>query len=842
MKSLGYKLTLAVICGLLLSIIITVGISVFISSNVITDGVLNKIELNTESEANNLNSWLSAHQANMSTLANVLSAFEELDKDVIQPILSSIMNDNESYLDVFMGLPDNTAFMGSGVAVEELYDWWRATERGWYQIALTDITQTHITPPYVDSLTGELCLTVSRAVIHDGRVMGVVGADILLNDMRKMVEAITFNGTGYTMLVDANGDVLLHPGEFSPTASGEFFNMRTMANGIYASLWSHINRSTETLLATDSAGVEKYYTSSLIYSTDWHLVGILKKSVTTQPIIGLLTLVIPITVVIIAFVAIFIYLIVSHLVSKPLKQLTSIAENVANGNLNVNIDTSATDETGELARSFVGMAAVINSLVREINDLGRVVQVDGDIDARLDTSHFSNSYLEVVKSVNNIIDGLINEVIGLMLCLSKFGDGEFDADIPKHPGKKIVMNQTLDRLRNNLKTIDKDVKSLVLGAIEGDLSHRVDASGYKGDWADMMNDLNLLMEAVITPINEASKVLSYVSEGNFNHTMSGNYKGSFLTIKESINSTVKNIASYINEISKILGALADDDLNQDIKREYVGKFQEIKITLLNIIEKFNNVISSFSTASDQVASGAKLISESSMGLATGATQQAASVEELSATIANINENTVQNAESAKEANDLSISLKNFAEKGNKDMENMLDSMNEIKESSDKISKIIKVIEDIAFQTNLLALNAAVEAARAGEHGKGFAVVAEEVRSLAGRTQVSAKETAELIEEAINRINSGTKIANQTDDALKSIVNGTADVADIISNISKSSDEQALSIGQVMIGINQITDVVQNNSAVSEESASAAQELASQSDVLRGMTSVFNLKK
>jgi len=237
-----------------------------------------------------------------------------------------------------------------------------------------------------------------------------------------------------------------------------------------------------------------------------------------------------------------------------------------------------------------------------------------------------------------------------------------------------------------------------------------------------------------------------------------------------------------------------------------------------------------------------MISESSMSLATGATEQASSVEELNATIQTINENTLKNADNAKEANKLSGDLKIYAVKGNEDMDHMLESMNSIKDSSNRISKIIKVIEDIAFQTNLLALNAAVEAARAGAHGKGFSVVADEVRSLAGKTSVSAKETAELIEEAISRVNDGTNVANQTDEALKSIVSETSKVADIITSISKASDEQALAIGQVMVGINQITDVVQNNSASAEESASASQELANQSDVLRGMISVFKLKK
>jgi methyl-accepting chemotaxis protein len=207
----------------------------------------------------------------------------------------------------------------------------------------------------------------------------------------------------------------------------------------------------------------------------------------------------------------------------------------------------------------------------------------------------------------------------------------------------------------------------------------------------------------------------------------------------------------------------------------------------------------------------------------------------------ISAQTKQNAENANQARELAHLAQENAAKGNGQMKEMLEAMKEINESSKNISNVIKVIDDIAFQTNILALNAAVEAARAGQHGKGFAVVAEEVRNLAARSANAAKETTELIEGSINKVEGGTEIANLTASALDSIVEGVAKAADIVAEIAKASNEQATAISQIDQGVDQISQVVQNNSATAEESAAASEELSGQAEILKDMVVRFRLK-
>jgi len=179
---------------------------------------------------------------------------------------------------------------------------------------------------------------------------------------------------------------------------------------------------------------------------------------------------------------------------------------------------------------------------------------------------------------------------------------------------------------------------------------------------------------------------------------------------------------------------------------------------------------------------------------------------------------------ANQASELAEVVKENAEKGNVQMGEMLNSMEEINNSSANISRIIKVIDDIAFQTNILALNAAVEAARAGQHGKGFAVVAEEVRNLAAKSAQAARETTELIEEA-----------------LTDIVSGIEKSAALVKDIATASNEQAYGIAQINKGLEQVSQVVQNNSATAEESAAASEELSSQAELLKEMVNRFQLK-
>ncbi|MBI4667530.1 MAG: HAMP domain-containing protein [Nitrospinae bacterium] len=343
--------------------------------------------------------------------------------------------------------------------------------------------------------------------------------------------------------------------------------------------------------------------------------------------------------------------------------------------------------------------------------------------------------------------------------------------------------------------------------------------------------LYIIYRVVLTPLGKITHMIEELGRGNLHDRLDINRKDEMGQMAKVMNQFADNLK---HEVVAAFDKLAEGDFTFEAK----GVIRDgLRVTNENL----NRLIAQINAAGEKIAFSSVQVLSSSESLASGAQEQAGSIEQITHIMEQMRSKIGITAENAMEANRLMTTAKEAAVNGNRQMEEMVGAMARIVESGQSISKIIKVIDEIAFQTNLLALNAAVEAARAGRHGKGFAVVAEQVRNLAARSAKAAKETEELIESSVANSRNGAQIASKTAGALNEIVESVGKVTGLVENIAHASGEQAEGINVANEGVTRIDRVTQQNASIASETTEEAEKLAAQVVELRKMLSRFRLK-
>jgi methyl-accepting chemotaxis protein len=519
----------------------------------------------------------------------------------------------------------------------------------------------------------------------------------------------------------------------------------------------------------------------------------------------------------------------------PIEKIIISADKISRGVSEVEFETDVRDEIGILSQKFKDVSSILTALTSDLKEMAEE-HASGNVDKYIDETRYVGVFRKVTRSVNKMVEGYAQHIRDLGECLAAFGEGDFSVEYTQISSRYAVEN-----LRENLTGVKSEISSLAYAALEGDLSARANAGSFKGDWRELLLELNKVMDAVIEPIDEASRVLAIMSSGNFNVKVEGEYSGDFALIKNSLNNMINSISVYIEDITRILKEISNANLDFTIEKEYIGDFSAVKTALNVIINRLSEIVGGINSATGLVHSGSKQIAKASSLLFEGAANQLESVEAINSTMDEISHEANQSAQNAEKANALAGDVRENADNCSRKMKNMLNAMQEISEASAEISKINKIIEDISIQTNLLALNAAVESARAGTHGKGFSVVAEEIRSLAAKSQSASKETSDLIEKSSKKVEAGMEIAWETSDTLNKILDVVSDVSGMIDDIACASRAQENEIIGINEDILQILSVAQNNKSASQDSATSSQELAREADALRGMVSAFRIK-
>lgn len=339
------------------------------------------------------------------------------------------------------------------------------------------------------------------------------------------------------------------------------------------------------------------------------------------------------------------------------------------------------------------------------------------------------------------------------------------------------------KLEQMQHAVEENLKVMVEKAARGHIGEQIDVSALNGFIHDLGIQINFMSRAIFDANNKISEVIQQLSQGNLTQRVVGDYEANLGEMKDAIN------------------------LSLD--------------TLSNILARVHVSIT-------QIAQGIEQTSQDNSELSSRIQQQAASIEETAATMEEMTSSVRNNAVNAQEANELTVQASQKMAEGADIMRQTIEAMEQIRDSSSQIEQIIGLIDSIAFQTNLLALNAAVEAARAGEHGRGFAVVAGEVRNLASKSAEAAKEIKNLIERSAQQVQKGTELAESSGSSLNQISESIRHVAEIVSEIATSSNEQARGIEQLNQAVVSLDKNTQENAHLVERSAGSAEMIAEQS--------------
>jgi methyl-accepting chemotaxis protein len=344
-------------------------------------------------------------------------------------------------------------------------------------------------------------------------------------------------------------------------------------------------------------------------------------------------------------------------------------------------------------------------------------------------------------------------------------------------------------------------------------------------------------------LTEVGRITQSASEGHLaDRAEAERFTGGYRKLVEGVNRTLDAVVAPLDEASRVLDRLAQRDLRARVTGEYHGDHARIKNALNQAAENLDGALSEVLATSEQVSGASRQIGDGSQSLALRASEQAEALDKISSSVEELSGMTRSNADSAQEVTSLTYAARESAEQGGASMSRLSAAIDGIKASSDATAKIVKTIDEIAFQTNLLALNAAVEAARAGDAGKGFAVVADEVRNLAMRSAEAAKNTSALIEVAVQNANGGVAINKEVIAQLAEIISRVTQVGDVMREIAGATEQQRRGAEEISAAVKQMNVVTQEVASRSEESASAAEELGGQADGLREMVQGFELSK
>lgn len=474
--------------------------------------------------------------------------------------------------------------------------------------------------------------------------------------------------------------------------------------------------------------------------------------------------------------------------------VSRVTQALAKGDLSQRITRDYPGTFGEVKASIVVMQNALQAFIASQAEMAKQ-HAAGMTSFKMQEQQFPGTFGTMAHDINELVNAHIAEKSRIIEVIAEYAKGNFNEDMDRLPGDKATITRAVDNVKTTLLAVSSEIKQLVEAGAQGDFSPRSNAEHFDFMFKDILTDLNMLFSICDTSFGDIAHVTQALAHGNLTQTITNHYPGTFGKVTASVNQTISNLQDLIAEIKH---------------------------------------------ATDSIFAGSKEIASGNDDLAHRAETQAANIEQTASSMEELTSTVKNNANNAQQANQVATTTQNLAENGGLVVANAIKAMQEINNSSAKIADIINVIDEITFQTNLLALNASVEASRAAEHGRGFAVVAKEVRNLAQRSAAAARESRELIQSSMQKIQVGAAYVNETGNSLSTIVNSVKQVSGIMGEIASASIEQSAGIDLVNRSITQLDEITQQNAALAEQAAAASKSMRDQAIRMNKLLSTFTL--
>lgn len=478
---------------------------------------------------------------------------------------------------------------------------------------------------------------------------------------------------------------------------------------------------------------------------------------------------------------------------------------IAAGDLNVEVPIKdAQDEIGPALKSTVDS---LRGLIAEAKRL-TAAAVEGKLDTRGNAAAYQGAYRDIVQGVNDTLDA----VIGPLNVAAEYVDRISKGDIPPkitdtYKGDFNEIKNNLNHLIETVEMRNADVNMLLSAALEGKLDTRADVSKYQGANGKLIDGINRVLDAVIAPIKEAAAVLTKIAQGDLRVKMEGNYHGDYAILKDSIATMVEGLKAMASQVQQ--GAINMTSASAEILASATQMASSTR-EQASAVTQITSTVEQIKASADQVAKRAQGVAEAAANAAEVAQKGTAAVEETIAAM-----------------NDIRQKVESIAE-------NILS----LSEQTQQIGDIIDTVTDIADQSNILALNAAIEAAQAGEAGKGFRVVADEVRSLAEQSRQAAAQVKVILgdiqkatnlavmatEQGTKGVDAGSQLVQSTAQTIRELAAAVQVSAQAAQQIVAGVQQQTVGLDQIAIGMGDINQAAQQSAAGAQQSQRAAEDL------------------